>query len=100
MKSRWKHEASFNLGQGFWKFEFRDDSYEPGDWCCIWTEHSVDVMGVENAHVDGHIQVIYYYENKQYRSYPAELSRHVAVMLERYVTFHTPALARLAECAD
>jgi len=95
-KSRWRRTKEEDLGGGMWKFEYRDDSYEPGDWCCLYSDASI------HFETDGipHVTVVHYHDTISRDLWPPELIPDVIELLERYQQFHYHPLELLADCAE
>ena len=97
-KSRWERTDEIDLGFGLWKFEFRDKSYDPGDWCVLYSTYVQE--GLRPGEENRCLAVCWYYDLQNRYHWPPEFAPYVAILMERFEEFHKSPLERLAAAAD
>jgi hypothetical protein len=90
--SRWKkvgEDPLVDSGPGYYRFVFRDDSPDPGDWCVVWS-----LRGEKGA------TVRWYHDHQNRKTWPPEFDKYAEELMERWREVHMSALERLAEVGD
>jgi hypothetical protein len=88
---RWKKTKEEEWAPGFWKFSYRDDSYDPGD--AMW-------LFSDSNRRTGQVRIVCRYDSLNSGWIPPELVPDVIEILQRYRDHHFSALEQLAHEAE
>ena len=89
--SRWTRTEQEEWAPGFWKFTYRDLSYDPGDATWLFLD--------ERGH-DGHIAVRCTYDSINSSWFPSELALDAVELIQRWRAHHLHPLEHLAAEAE
>ena len=92
-KSPWRRSRELDLGYGCWQFEYRDDSYDPGDWCAMWISYN-PTMTANMSTIRGKVR--FFYDGHVLKDWPAIFDEEVDTLVDRYCGYHFSALEVLA----